>query len=381
MIFQIDQFLPSLAPADAVGSEVFCIADLLSELGYRSRIYTLENWSARKTYNPAQYQFQPGKMIINHFSIGSELNLMLAGIDAPQILRFHNVTPAGLLAPGTEARRRCIAGYAQIPLAVRHAYKVWSVSKFNQDLVDSVARIPHEVLPIVRNFGVLRNESLDSDLARVVLGDRTAVNLLFVGRIEAHKGQQDLLFYLKLIREAFDRPVRLILVGAGGEQQLNKLRKLAAAYGLRTGGPDFHPADADVIFAGRVSDAVLATLYYYSDVFFCLSNHEGFGIPLIEAMTFGLPIIADPSAAVAETCSNAALMIDKKNPEAALPEIIDLLRSQEKRAGLARAGLERARLFEWGTARERFFAAVERATSPLEGHRVGLQDLSSFTRL
>jgi hypothetical protein len=119
---------------------------------------------------------------------------------------------------------------------------------------------------------------------------------------------------------------RLLLVGdhRGFERYLDRLQELVRELRLD-----------EVVFTGQVDDDELYAYYRLADVFLCLSEHEGFGVPLQEAMHFGLPVIAYDAGAVRETLRGGGLLLQDKRPEL----VADLLDRLTRGGDLRRAVL------------------------------------------
>jgi glycosyltransferase involved in cell wall biosynthesis len=145
------------------------------------------------------------------------------------------------------------------------------------------------------------------------LYDDGRTNVLFVGRIIPNKRIDDLVRSFAFFQAHVRRESRLLLVGdhRGFERYLDRLQELVRE--LR--------AD-EVVFTGQVDDDELYAYYRLADVFLCLSEHEGFGVPLQEAMLFGLPVVAYDAGAVRETLRGGGLLLRDKGPEL-VAEVLD----------------------------------------------------------
>jgi glycosyltransferase involved in cell wall biosynthesis len=168
-----------------------------------------------------------------------------------------------------------------------------------------------------------------------------APRLLFVGRIAPQKRQDDLIRALAYYRRCVDPQARLLLVGGYSDQPkyYESLRALAAALDV---------ADA-VTFTGAVSLAALVAYYRTASCFLSLSQHEGFGVPLLEAMHFGLPVVADPAGAIAETVDGAGILLSGRDIAEAAEACAVLIEREDLRRQLAAAG--RRRVAEFATDR------------------------------
>jgi glycosyltransferase involved in cell wall biosynthesis len=168
----------------------------------------------------------------------------------------------------------------------------------------------------------------------------TGAHWLFVGRLAPNKAAHDLVKALAAYRRAYDPEARLLLVGGQGHPLYTEaVRRFVEALGL----------DGAVEMTGTVSHAELAAAYEASDVFVCLSDHEGFCFPLLEAMHHGLPIVGYDSGAVATTIGNGGLVIRSKTASEVAAAVAKVLMVPGRREVLAAAG--RARLADFALDR------------------------------
>ncbi|HVM67842.1 MAG TPA: glycosyltransferase, partial [Acidimicrobiales bacterium] len=129
---------------------------------------------------------------------------------------------------------------------------------------------------------------------------------LFVSRLLPHKGQHELVKALAAYRLAFDPAARLTLIGAvGSARYAAALADFVADLGLR---------DA-VTVSGSVPPSHLAAHFQAADVYVSASAHEGFGVPLVEAMAHDVPIVAYATTAVPETVDGAGVLVGECDPE------------------------------------------------------------------
>jgi glycosyltransferase involved in cell wall biosynthesis len=147
--------------------------------------------------------------------------------------------------------------------------------------------------------------------------------VLFVGRVAPHKRHEDLIQVFCHLKRRVRADSRLLLVGStrGMERYVASLQDLVRRRGL-----------SDVIFVGHVGAPEWVACYRCASVYLSMSEHEGFGVPLLEAMHFGVPVIARKAAAVPETLGGAGLMLAARNDAAtsaavaaAVAELIALL--------------------------------------------------------
>ncbi len=242
---------------------------------------------------------RPGDAAILHYSIGSPaFGHVLARCDRVAI-HYHNITPAELLwedAPAVAIA--CLHGREELATLAGRVVAAAADSRFNADELAALGFPPAAVV------GVMRRE-LPVVPARPRPRAGAPLSLLFVGRGVPNKAQHHLIAALAALRQG-GGDARLRLIGSWEGMETYAGRCAALARDLRV-------AD-HVAFEGSVDDGRLAEAYAGSDAFVCLSDHEGYCVPLVEAMAASLPIVAFASSAVTETVGNAGLLLDEKPP-------------------------------------------------------------------
>jgi glycosyltransferase involved in cell wall biosynthesis len=256
-----------------------------------------------------EYHGRETDILIIHYSVYSHLFDQVFAAPSRKVLLYHNVTPLTffegipgdlrdrVLAAGDELRRY----RGSVELALAH-------SEFSaQELTDAgFANV--RVFPYVPTHQLYEIPPDDSVL-RQYRGDGL-VNLLVVGRIAPNKCVEDCILAFHCFHNRIEPRSRLFVAGspAGTEYYLTRLKRLVARLGL----------EGSVVFTGYVSQAALNAYYRLADAFLTMSEHEGFCVPLIEAMLFDVPVIAYASCAVPETLRGAGILFPEKNhPEIA----------------------------------------------------------------
>jgi len=166
-------------------------------------------------------------------------------------------------------------------------------------------------------------------------------NVLVVGRLAPNKKIEDAVAAFAAYQKLFDPGSRLLLVGSdrGLEGYGRGLRERVRRLRLER-----------VVFLGHVDDDDLRALYAVADVLLSLSEHEGFCAPLLEAMQFGVPVVAYDAGAVRETLGGAGVLLREKRPELVAGVLDELLRDREVRAavtGAQRLEIERQRAVDY----------------------------------
>jgi glycosyltransferase involved in cell wall biosynthesis len=160
---------------------------------------------------------------------------------------------------------------------------------------------------------------------------------LFVGRLAPNKAQHDVVKALAAYRKFHDADARLVLVGGGTDDAYGRtLARFVHALGL----------DDAVVMAGSVTPEQLAGYYDTSDVFVVLSEHEGFCVPLLEAMHHRVPIVAYASSAVPETLADSGIVLTEKNPCVVAAAVARVLGDEGLRKQLVEAGTRRLQAFD-----------------------------------
>ncbi len=301
----IHQLTPGFAYGDAISNQAIIIRDMLKDMGYRSEIFT-EHIDPSMTHEAIL--FKDGRKIrkdhglIYHHSIGSGLTDFVINHAGPKMLIYHNVTPPEMVrdrAPDLAVKLE--QGLADLTKLAPCFSVSAGVSAFNNlDLEARDFKNP-QTLPIIVSPEKWNIPAEPNMMARLQDGK---TNILFVGRIIANKCQHDLLKAFAVYLSMFGN-ARLILVGGFVEEEryYQDLQKQIRDQGL----------EGDILFTGKVPDSLLHACYRCADLFWSMSEHEGFGVPMVEAMWFDIPVFAYKSSAVSETLGKGGVLFTDKN--------------------------------------------------------------------
>jgi glycosyltransferase involved in cell wall biosynthesis len=303
---------PALQTGDAVGHDLSAMYAWLHERGIEAHVHA-QYWTPQVALpveplaRYAAYSREPDTITIYHhstsWSAGLDPFLNAAGA---KIVRYHGVTPSAFFAPydaellhtTSDGRRQTetLAGSDRVDLFLCD-------SDHNARELARLGAHPERcaVMPPFHTLSEL--DELPADVAVLQRYLDGTHNVLFVGRVVPNKGHRHLLGTLAAFQRLFGRPVRLFLVGDLDSRLRAYHEELVAlAQGLRI-------ADA-VVITGRVDAAQLKAYYLLAHAFLVMSEHEGFCVPLVEAMAYGVPVVAYASSAVAETVGDAGLLLD-----------------------------------------------------------------------
>jgi glycosyltransferase involved in cell wall biosynthesis len=336
---RIDQWLPAAHRGDAIGDEAIRIRDVLRDAGASSEIYALDiDEDAEEDVLPWEDK-RENDVTILHFALPSPMTEAFARLSGTKrVLVYHNITPPEFFAGlDDELVRITRRGREELGSLADRTDLALGDSEYNRAELESLGFAPTGVLPILVDFEpYLRAEP--SPVVEEMLSDGRA-NFLFVGRVYPNKRFEDLarlaFFYKKYVSEDF----RFLLVGKAGrmERYQQSVQALADRWGLRP---------SEFLFTGHVAFEDLVAFYRSSDVFVSMSEHEGFSVPLVEAMLFELPILAHARGAVPDTLGGAGVLFDEKNYEE-LAEMAHLLANEEDLRERVVAGqCERLKRFE-----------------------------------
>jgi len=304
----VHQLLGALHAGDAVGQEALVIRDTLRGAGHASEIFAgfIDPALTTQARLLSEYALASGSetACLFHFAPGSPATQLALGVDHRLGLVFHNLTPPEFLARfAADVARAHVQGFEQLrAFAVRASLALAHSDFSRRDLVRAGFAERARVVPFAVDLDEQR--IAPAPVIRSLFGDGRA-NLLFVGRIAPNKRIEDLLGVFAAYRRLAGTRNRLLLVGdtAGFPGYVRSLHALCRELRLE-----------DVLFTGHVTEAELQAYYSVAAAFVCLSEHEGFGVPLVEAMLRDVPVLAFDAAAVAETLQGGGVLLRDKRP-------------------------------------------------------------------
>jgi glycosyltransferase involved in cell wall biosynthesis len=358
----IHQFLPSFSPWDAIGNETRLMREELRAMGFESEIFCEHRHRSMRReaiqVNGSKMRDLGPNILIFHFSVATTALLRMASSKSAVCLRYHNVTPEWFFDPIKDAAAHavCKLGRRQLPMAASIARWGLADSHFNaKDLWDCGMQ-DVEIMPLFRDYEVMAKTNPDPHILNALRSKPARKTILFVGRLAPNKRQEDLVQLVKVYQDCVDKNLRLILVGGAYSLAYDHaLKQFARELGLTvTSGRPSPGEDFDVLFAGAVSDGDLASYYAGADAFTCVSEHEGFCVPIVEAMGMGLPILAHASTAVTETVGDAGVVLNKADHVGFLQALDRLLNDAEMRCQLKKNAAARLTSLSLPTVRSAF---------------------------
>ncbi len=347
----VHQVLSGAGPHDAVTTEAIVFRSHFRQWGWgggdhASRIAPGVDSSIARL---AALRPRSDDVLLIHHSAGAPRLHELLALPNPKLLLYHNVTPAPWLwdhAPLVGVQ--CAIGRDQLPTLLGAVDVAAADSEFNAAELRRLGAERTEVIPLLVDRDRL-GPAAAADAASRNGFVRRAPTIVFVGRLSPHKRQDQVIRAFAAYRRHRVPDARLSLVGDPITPPYAELLRRFAE-GLAPGA---------VTIESGLSAEALGERYRAADVFLCLSEHEGFCIPLLEAFHFGLPVIARPAGAVPEVAGDAALLVEDRDP-AVIAELLHLaVTDAPLRAELQRRGQARLERFTPELVAQRLRAAVE----------------------
>lgn len=352
---RVDQFVPTLVPRDAVGNHTLRTRSALASTGIGGDVWALaigpDAAGCAGLYTDWTSVPNGGEVVL-HYQVASVSRGMVEFLldrAEPLTAYYHNLTPPDFYEPwdAVEADGLRLARTELARLAPRLRAAIAN-SEFSAGDLKVLGIEDVSVCPPF--LGAAMDAKPDPELL-AALRASAALKVLFVGRVAPNKGHRHLLRALEAIRAGVDPNARLYLAGPPGPRvYMHALAVEAEGVG-----------DGAVRFTGPVPDAALAAYYEAADVFLCMSEHEGFGLPLVEAMRHDIPVIALDRGAVAETLGGAGVLLRNPDPLVAAEAVQRVIEDASLREALLRRQRERGGELAAAPRAELLASALRRA--------------------
>lgn len=318
---RIIQMLPVMAFGDAIGNDTLSLDDTLSKSGFKAEIYAMyiDERLTNRVKRIDSYKCEPDDIILYHLSTGSPMNYDISEYDCKRIIMYHNITPGHFFAQyDVNAKEVCDSGLRAAGYLKKKADLCLADSEFNKrELEEMGYKCSIEVLPILIAFDDYKKRPSGHVIQKY---SDDYVNIVFTGRVAPNKKHEDIISAFYYYKKYINPKSRLLLVGR---------HDFFPEYYRRLQGYVEKLELEDVIFTGQVKFDEILAYYKVADVFVCLSEHEGFCVPLVESMMFDVPIIAYDSCAVGETLGGSGLLLKDKSPQV-IAEAIHLVVEDKK---------------------------------------------------
>lgn len=360
----VAQLVHTLSYGDAISGEVLLLKRVLSQLGIETEIFALNIHEKvrgdAKPFSAAELLIPSNAAVVLHYSLGSPLNdWYLANEQCRRVLIYHNLTPVRWYQSyNARVALDLRKGLAELARLAHGSDLVLADSEFNRAELAALGHKTAQVLPLA--FDPKRWEEPANAGIASVLQSHGGKNLLCVGRLAPNKCIEDVIKGFYFYHHKIEKKSRLWIVGSDVDTEIYsfELRRLLSELRL----------EHAVTFVGVAADSELRAFYECSDLLISMSEHEGFCVPLVEAMHFGLPVIAFDAGAVRDTLGEAGVLVGEKSPER-LAELINIIVTDNAiRDSIRSAGIAQLALF----TEQRFSENVQRLLlEPLKMFRGG----------
>lgn len=306
---KIIQFIPTIAYGDAVGNDTVALKQAMLNMGYDTEIYAesvvppLGKETATKIEDELP-NMEKGDVAILHLSTGAELNFSFAKLKCRKIVIYHNITPPKYFHESDTyiegINEWAIEGAKYLSDKVDYCI---ADSEYNKkELKNMGFCCPIDVLPILIPFEDYKKKPSEKIIKKY---DDEYTNIVFTGRIVPNKKQENIIAAFYHYKKYYNPKSRLFLVGSYAEENVyyRRLRKYVEELKL-----------SDVYFTGHIKFNEILAYYNLADVFLCMSEHEGFCVPLVEAMFFKKTILAYNSSAIPYILGGSGWLLNTKAP-------------------------------------------------------------------
>ena len=319
----IHQFHSGSGYGDAVTNSMVLIRRLLRGFGFFSNIY-VEHVAPELKGEIHYYKklsIKKSDILMIHHSLGHDLGEWIVNLPCRKVLVYHNITPEEFFPTQPVIRYYCRLGREQLKKFLPYMEKAVGASKLNVEELIACGYQDVTEIPLLIDIDLLRGQSWDEALR---LSCSKVYTILFVGRISPNKCHGDLIRVAGFLKKIMRRPFQLVLVGGyetSDEYYQSLLSEIERA-GVRE----------EVKFTGKIPSEQLCAWYRGADLFLCMSEHEGFCVPVVEAMALDVPVIAYKESNIPNTMGDAGILVTQKDHKAiaALIKILSQDRSMRR---------------------------------------------------
>lgn len=335
----IYQLLPTLVAGDAIGDNALMLHRLWQKSGIEARLYAVSSTLGRNV-RPPNYlpmQLTDREALVYHHSTGSQAaTYFSAASGGTRILVYHNITPPELLSHAPAIAACSHWGLEQLDDLAGHYDFAVADSRYNASQLagafNNTAIIP--LVPDQERTALLRAAAEKRVLSWPRL--EREPTFLFVGRLIPHKRIEDVIKIFRTYQRSFSMAAKLKIVGPATEAPayVSQLHEMIRQGNVR-----------NVEFTGKLLGEDLANAYAAADMYLCTSRHEGFCLPLVEAMLAEVPVLTTNVGGIPDTVGTAALMFEGADIPGFVEAAHLLLTDQEARAKVIAAQMVQCQRF------------------------------------
>nr|WP_314432887.1 glycosyltransferase [uncultured Brevundimonas sp.] len=288
--------------SDSIGFDAIYEYDLLVSLYGKDRVSLFAERFDQKRYpgrdikpvaDLIERSSDPFDLVVYHYCDGwSDFDKFISNRQGRSVVRWHNNTPPWFYAPhNARLADRCVRGFEQIvSMAENPRLEFWVNSEFTRKQLEALGASASQIYVVFPASRYVDAE-VSSPVERAAPSNSDVLRILFVGRVVAHKGHRHIVELADYITKNLDRQVQVDFAGRGDSSATSFNEGLSQCV---------EESAATVNFHGEVDEDQLRGLYDEAHVFVCFSEHEGFGLPVFEAMRCGLPVVGWSRTALGE---------------------------------------------------------------------------------
>lgn len=341
---KIIQVIDALIYGDGVSKDLLKINDRLKEAGYICEIYCrfIADEYRNVVKDITTMKTKKDDIIIHHYSGTPHVLDEVRAADGIKVLKYHNITPEHFFDPKADVD--ALAEGEKILAANQEVYDFWIAdSNFNAICLNRMGvNKKIDVMPIYIDFNHMEKYRLPKNEIKT---------FLFIGRLAENKRHEDILKVFEYYYTHFSQECELYFAGNYEEYETNyrKLLEIIKDYNSKR----------VIHFTGKISEEELNRLYNRADIFLCMSEHEGFCIPLIESMFYEIPTLAYDACVVAETMGNAGVLLKEKDPRTIAQLCYLILHDEELRGDIIKCQNKRILEFSEKNMSKRLLQLVD----------------------
>ena len=311
----IHQFTPSMEIGDSVSNAVLYIQKMLKHLGFISEIYVarmdLNVNFKHNIHHIDEYKTSKDNLLFYHHSIGHESHDKIMNFIDKKVLIYHNITPPHFFKHNLHIQNLCIQGRKQLEKSAKYFIASIGDSDYNTKELKSFNYPKPTTLTLLLD---LDKQTKIKPNQKLIEKYHDIYNIIFVGRVVQNKVQHQLIDVAYALKRKGIKNFKIHIIGGASEPNyMQFLQDYAKDMDMLT----------EVTITGKVSDEDLIAYYHIADLYLSLSEHEGFGMPLIEAMKYDIPVLSYNAGGTTTTIPKEGLL-EKKAPSFIANEIIKL---------------------------------------------------------
>lgn len=299
---RVNQFHSGTAVGDAITNQMLMIQKILIDNGYDSNIYAeyISEGLEGKIIPINKYKGDKDSILFVHHSMGMNCFDKIISLPDKKALIYHNITPEKYF-PDEWSKSYVRLGLKQAKEYKNHIVYCIADSNYNRKELISMGHTDIDILPVQISLERFDKISDDEVFLKKLAGK---TNFIFVGRVVKNKRQDDVIKAFAVYNKFYNSDSHLYIIGDDGNKEyIAELNHIINGYSLND----------NVTITGKVSESELKAYYSSASMFLCMSEHEGFGVPLLEGMKMGVPVVAYHSSAIPETMGKAGIIFTEKN--------------------------------------------------------------------